>query len=77
MNLNYNEDSMTIGKVEYSLKKYRWYLLNEYPDLCKAYFIKSIRVGSETIFTYDWMAIYSRARELNIHIQFIKHESNS
>lgn len=77
MQYNYIEDSMTIGKTEYSLAKYRRWLLNEYPELCQGHFIKAIQVNGKTTFTYDWMSVYQKARDFNIHFKFIKHEVSS
>lgn len=72
MELNYSEDTMKVGRTTYDLKEYRRWLLNEHPVLCQNHFIKAIRKEGKTVFTYDWMSIYSTAREYRLHVEFIK-----
>lgn len=49
---------MTVDGRQYDLKPFRNWLLRNYERLCSGHFIKAIKSGDKTKFTYDWQQIY-------------------
>lgn len=73
---DYIEDNMTVDGVEYQLRPYRVWLIQNHEQLCSGHFIKAIRVGDRTRFTYDWQTIFLKAEEYQFLNDYI-HEVNS
>lgn len=73
---DYIEDNMTVNGVEYQLRPYRVWLVQNHEQLCSGHFIKAIRVGDRTRFTYDWQTIFLKAEEYQFINDYI-HEVNS
>ena len=57
--------------VEYPLKPFRKWLLDNHSDLCSGHFIKAIAVGTSVRFTYDWQHIYFIASEYSFTKNYI------
>lgn len=73
---DYIEDNMTVDGVEYQLRPYRVWLIQNHEQLCSGHFIKAIKVGDRTRFTYDWQTIFLKAEEYQFLNDYI-HEVNS
>lgn len=77
---DYTGDLVVVKGVEYPLKPYRIWLIQNHEQLCSGHFIKAIRVGDRTRFTYDWQTIFLKAEEyqfLNDYINEINSTSTS
>lgn len=73
---DYIEDNMHVDGVEYQLRPYRIWLVQNHEQLCSGHFIKAIRVGDRTRFTYDWQTIFFKAEEYQFLNDYIN-EVNS
>lgn len=60
---DYSKDLMTIDSVDYPLKPYRKWLMNNHESLCSGHFIKALTVLDKTKFYYDWQSIYLKSSE--------------
>ena len=67
-------DTMVYNTTTYSLKKYRKWLLGNYPDLCKNHFIKAITIGGSTKFTFDWQNIYNTSERYKYLNNFLNEQ---
>ena len=74
---DYINDLMTLEGVSYPLSPFRKWLLFNHEQLCTAHFIRSIKVGKKTKFTYDWQHIFFIANEYNFTKQYIHELQNS
>lgn len=63
VNFDYSLDTMKVDGTIYPLKPLRQYLSREHPELLEGHFIKAIRSGGKTKFTFDWDTIYFKANE--------------
>lgn len=54
-----------------SLKDYRNWLLINHEVLCKNHFIKALRSGNKTKFTFDWQSIFATAQRYKYLNKFI------
>lgn len=74
MGINIMKNTMSIGKNNFHLDSYRWFLLKLYPDLCKSLFIKTITVFYRGIsakrMSYDWDKIFELAKEAGYEDKF-------
>lgn len=73
---DYIEDIMIVDGVEYQLRPYRIWLIQNHEQLCSGHFIKAIRVGDKTRFTYDWQTIYFKSEEYQFLNNYM-HEINT
>lgn len=62
-NYNYSKDIMVVDSVEYPLKPYRKWLIENHDSLVSGHFIKSLHVLGKTKFYFDWQTIYLKASE--------------
>lgn len=60
---DYSKDVMVADGTEFPLKPLRKYLTANYPELVQGHFIKAIRSGGRTKFTFDWDTIYFKSKE--------------
>lgn len=60
---DYSDDKMVVDGVDYPLHPYRKWLVQNHEQLCSGHFIKAIKVGDKTRFTYDWQTIFLKAEE--------------
>jgi hypothetical protein len=68
---NFLDDTLTFNGASYELHPYRIWLIQNYEQLCSGHFIKAIRVGDRTKFTYDWQTIFLKAEEYLFLNQYI------
>lgn len=69
---DFSEDTMTYNGVTYQLQPYREWLIRNHEELCTGHFIKAIRSGGKTLFTYDWQSIYLKSQQYAFINQFIR-----
>lgn len=68
---DYSLDVMVLDEKEYPLRPLRKYLTSNHPELVQGHFIKAIRVGGKTKFTFDWDTIYFKAKEYGLIKNYI------
>ena len=67
---------MLVDGVEYPFDGYQIWLLQNHEQLCTGHFVKAIRSGGRTVFTYDWQTIYLKAEEYQFYKNYVN-EINS
>lgn len=72
---DFSEDTMTYNGVTYQLQPYREWLVYNHEQLCTGHFIKAIRSGGKTLFTYDWQSIYLKSQQYGFIDNFIREAS--
>lgn len=72
---DYNRDLFNYNGVDYDLTLYRRWLLYNHEQLCNGHFIKAVRVGQDTKFTYDWQSIFLKAEEYQFLNDYIHERS--
>jgi hypothetical protein len=68
---DYLEDNLVVDGAVYQLQPYRIWLIQNHEQLCSGHFIRAIRVGDRTKFTYDWQTIFLKAEEYLFLNQYI------
>jgi len=68
---DYIADTMNVEGVKFPLPPFRKWLLSNHEQLCNAHFIRAIKIGAKTKFTYDWQHIFFIASEYNFTKQYI------
>lgn len=63
---DYSRDLFIADDTEYPLDGLRKYLIDNHEGLVRGHFIKAIRSGGKTKFTFDWDAIYFKAKQYSI-----------
>jgi len=68
---DYRKDEFTVDEQPYPLAGLRKHLINNHEDLVSGHFIKAIHSAGRTKFTFDWDAIYFKAKEYSIIKNYI------
>lgn len=63
MRYDYSKDIVLHNDVEYALKPYRRWLMENHESLVSGHFVKAIYSRGKIRFTYDWSTIYFLANE--------------
>lgn len=68
---DYAKDVMTVDGVDFQLVPFRKWLLKTHEQLCNGHYIRAIKTGNKTRFTYDWQQIYFLADQYEFTKQYI------
>lgn len=71
MKYDYSKDIVSVDGVDYELKPFRKWLMQNHESLVVGHFVKAIRIGSQTKFYYDWQTIYFLASEYGFFQNYI------
>lgn len=71
MKYDYSKDIVSVDGVDYELKPYRKWLMQNHEPLVVGHFVKAIRAGNQTKFYYDWQTIYFLAHEYGFFQDYI------
>lgn len=72
---DYTRDLFTLDGLEYDLTHYRRWLLANHEQLCNGHFIRAVKVGDKTKFTFDWQSIFLKAEEYQFINNYIHERS--
>jgi hypothetical protein len=75
MGYDFVKDVMIIEGVEYALKPYRKWLIQNHEQLVNGHFIKALTVGGQTKFYYDWQAVYFLSAEYGFVNNYLTNHS--
>jgi hypothetical protein len=70
MKYDYILNIVTIEGTDHDMDDYRRWLIDNHNQLCSGHFIKAIRKGDKTVFTFDWQSIFLKADEYGISKQY-------